>query len=126
MKNASNIGFLLLRVSFSALLLTHGIPKLQMLVSGGEIKFGDPIGLGVTTSLVLAVLGEAIAPIFIIIGYKTKLAAFFPFATMAVAALIVHGSDPLGVKEMALSYMFAFLCIMLLGAGKYSIDGRKK
>ncbi|PIH04209.1 hypothetical protein CS542_01115 [Pedobacter sp. IW39] len=28
-------------------MLSHGIPKLEMLLAGGEIKFMDPIGLGI-------------------------------------------------------------------------------
>jgi putative oxidoreductase len=44
--------------------------------------------------------------------------------TMGVAAFIVHASDPVAIKEKALLYLFAFLAIALLGAGKHSVDKR--
>ena len=42
--------------------------------------------------------------------------------TMGVAAFIVHGADPIGMKEKALLFLFGFLAIALLGAGKHSVD----
>ena len=41
---------------------------------------------------------------------------------MAVAAFIVHASDPIGTKEKALLYLIGFVVIFLAGPGKYSID----
>lgn len=119
--NSYNLGLLLLRIGFGGMMLTHGIPKLMKMISG-DFSFGDPIGIGEPASLVLAVLGEVIFPILVIIGFKTKLSAIPVIITMAVAAFIVHGADPLGTKEMALLYLFAFVAIALLGAGKYSVD----
>ena len=116
-----NLGLLLLRVGVSALMLTHGIPKLINLVTG-NLDFGDPIGLGATTSLILTVIGEAICPMLIIIGFKTKWAAIPPAITMLVAAFVVHASDPIATKEKALLFLISFLVIALLGAGKYAVD----
>lgn len=116
-----NLGLLLLRVSFGGMMLTHGIPKMMKMFSG-DFAFGDPIGIGEPASLVLAVLGEVVFPILVIIGFKTRLSAIPVIITMAIAAFIVHGTDPLGTKEMALLYLFAFVAIALLGAGKYSVD----
>ena len=42
---------------------------------------------------------------------------------MAVAAFVVHWSDPLGDKEMALLYLVGFAVLICTGAGHYSIDG---
>ncbi len=122
--NFNDLALLLLRVGFSGLMLTHGIPKLNML--SDPSGFGDPIGVGPTVSLILALIGEVVAPILVIIGFKTKLAAIPTAITMFVAAFIVHINDPLSGKEMALLYFIAFTCIALLGAGKYSVDGMKK
>ncbi len=116
-----NIGLLLLRLGFGGMMLTHGIPKLLKMLSG-DFSFGDPIGIGEPASLVLAVLGEALFPILVIIGFKTRLAAIPVIITMVVAAFIVHAADPLGTKEMAILYLFAFTVIALLGPGKYSVD----
>jgi putative oxidoreductase len=123
MKNTilKDFGLALLRIGASALLLTHGFSKFQKLLSG-DFEFGDPIGIGSTPTLFLAVLAEFICPILIIIGYKTRWAAIFPAITMVVAAFIVHAQDDIGVKEKALLFLIAFVSISLLGPGKYSID----
>ena len=121
MNSTYHFGLLFLRLTFSGMMLTHGIPKLLNLVQG-DIQFGDPIGLGPTVSLILAVIGEAICPLLIILGLKTRIAAIPTIITMAVAAFIVHGSDPLGTKEMALLYLFGFTVIALLGSGRFSLD----
>lgn len=118
----NDIGLLITRVAFSAMFLTHGLPKAQQLFSGGEIQFPSVLGLGATLSLVLAVIGEALCPILIIIGFKTRLAAIPPVITMLVAALVIHGDDPFGKKEFALLYLFGFLAVAFFGAGRYSLD----
>lgn len=123
MKNnlQTNIGLALLRIVPSAMLLTHGLPKFQKLISG-NIEFGDPIGLGPAPSLFLAVLGEFVCPILIIIGFKTRWMAVPPAITMLVAGFIVHSADPFGTKEKALMFLAIFVVIILLGPGKFSID----
>ena len=121
--NYNDLALLFLRVGFAAFLLTHGIPKLQML--SDPSSFSDPIGIGSTVSLILAIIGEVVAPIFIIIGFKTKWAAIPAMVTMAVAAFVVHAEDPFGTKEKALLYFTAFLVIFLAGAGKFSVDGKR-
>jgi putative oxidoreductase len=123
MNNATtnNIGLLLLRVGFGGMMLTHGIPKLLKMLSG-DFSFGDPIGIGATPTLILAVICEVFFPILVIIGFKTRLAAIPVILTMASAAFIVHAADPWGVKEMAILYLIAFTAIVLLGPGKYSVD----
>lgn len=119
--NLHNIALLILRLGFGGLMLTHGLPKIARL-SATPIVFPDPLGVGSGLSLILTLIGEVIAPIFIIIGFKTKLATIPAVITMFVAAFVVHLSDPLAKKEMALLYLFAFLVILLSGAGQFSID----
>lgn len=121
MKSAYNFGLLLLRVGFGGLMLTHGIPKLMNLVQG-NLEFGDPLGIGSTLSFILVVIGEAVCPLLVIIGLKTRIAAIPTAITMAVAAFVVHGADSIDKKELALLYFFAFAVIALTGAGKYSMD----
>lgn len=124
-KNVSDWSLLILRIGFAGMMLTHGIPKINMLFES-PIKFADPIGLGETTTLVLTIIGEVIAPVLILIGFKTKLASIPAIITMVVAAFVVHANDPIDVKEKALLYLIAFIAIFLQGAGKYSVDGYKK
>ena len=121
MTSTYHFGLLLLRLGFSGLMLTHGIPKLMNLVQG-NLEFSDPLGIGAVPSLILTVIGEVICPLLIIIGYKTRLAAIPAAITMAVAAFVIHGADPIGTKEKALLYFFAFVIIALTGPGKFSVD----
>tara|TARA_B100000767_G_scaffold272680_1_gene300936 strand:+ start:62 stop:427 length:366 start_codon:yes stop_codon:yes gene_type:complete len=117
----TNITLLITRVIFSLSMITHGYPKLIKLISENP-SFGNPIGIGEMPTLILAVFAEFIAPIFIIIGYKTRIFSFFPIATMIVAAFIVHFDDPFKNKELALLYLAGFLIIFIIGPGKYSLD----
>ncbi|MCK0110033.1 DoxX family protein [Flavobacteriaceae bacterium S0825] len=122
-KNYNDIALAILRIGTSAMMLTHGIPKINRLFAD-EVQFMDFLGLGASTSLTLALIGEVIAPLFIIFGFRTKLAAIFPIATMLVAFFFVHLDDPFGKQEKALLYLMAFLVIFLAGPGKYSVDGK--
>jgi putative oxidoreductase len=120
-KKQIDLALAILRIGTSAMLLSHGIPKIGKLFAE-TIEFPDPLGVGAATSLTLTVIGEVIAPIFILIGFRTKLAAIPALITMLVAAFVVHGSDPFGTKEKALLYALAFLVILIAGPGKFAID----
>jgi putative oxidoreductase len=117
-----NILVLFLRITIAAFMITHGWPKLSKLMAGGEIQFGDPIGLGPTLSLVLVVFSEFVCSIFIGIGLGTRLASIPLITTMLVAAFISHGPDPFGRKEIALLYLLFYLTLLVIGSRKYSID----
>lgn len=123
MKNNTliHLGLALLRIVPSAFMLTHGYPKLMKLINGNT-EFADPFGIGQAPSLFLAVVGEFICPLLMIIGFKTRWAAIPAAITMFVAAFIAHDSDPFGRKELPLLYLTIFVIIMLLGPGKYSVD----
>ncbi len=118
--NNHNLGLLILRLGFSGLMLTHGIPKLLQ-VFKGDFSFGNPIGIGEAPSLILTVIAEFLCPVLIILGIRTKLAAIPPIIVMLVAAFIVHASDPFGRKEFALLYLLGFLAIAIMGPGKYTL-----
>ena len=117
----TNITLLITRLVFSLSMMTHGYPKLLNLFSGNP-SFGNPIGIGEVPTLIIAVLAEFIAPIFIIIGYKTKIFTLLPMVTMVIAAFVVHLDDPFKRKELALLYLVGFLIIFLMGPGKYSVN----
>lgn len=121
MTSTHHLGLFVFRVSFSGMLLVHGIPKLLEVLQG-DFSFGDPIGVGAVISKILVVISEVICPLLIIIGYKTRLAAIPTVIMMMVAAFVVHRSDSFATKELALLYMFAFIVIALVGAGRFSAD----
>ena len=106
----TNITLLITRIVFSLSMMTHGYPKLLNLFSDNP-SFGNPIGIGEIPTLIIAVLAEFIAPIFIIIGYRTKIFTLLPIVTMVIAAFVVHLDDPFKRKELALLYLVGFLII---------------
>jgi len=119
---------LLLRLVGGGFMLTHGIPKL-MKVLAGNFQFGDPLGIGVEASLILTVFAEFLCALCVLLGLGTRMATLPLIITMAVAAFLVHGSDPFGKKELALIYLAIYAVLFFLGSGKYSLDallGRSK
>lgn len=117
-----NVLLLIIRLSVGALMLTHGLVKLPILFGSGPIQFPDPIGLGTTTSLVLAVFTEVFCSLLLIFGLGTRFAAIGLLITMLIAALIVHSNDPFARQELPLLYATIYLIIVVTGAGKLSID----
>jgi len=111
-----------LRISIASFMLTHGLGKLNLLFSGSEIQFADPIGLGATISLGLAVFAEVVCSILIGLGLATRLASIPLIITMLVAAFIVHATDPFAKKEFALLYLLIYLTVFIVGSRKYSLD----
>lgn len=120
--NYGHLALLLFRISVACLMLTHGFPKLQRLLSGEEIQFADPYGLGVTTSFVLVVFAEFFCSILVILGAATRLAAIPIIITMTTAVIFAHANDPFGVKEKPLLFLVCFVFLLIIGAGKYSVD----
>jgi len=122
MKRNIDLGLLVLRVGLAAMLLNHGIPKFLEFLGGNMAVAGDPIGIGGLITTLLVILAEIIAPVLIIIGLKTRMAALLVMVLMAMAVFVVHADDPFGVKEKALLYLVGFTAIALMGAGKISVD----
>lgn len=118
----TDIVLLFVRIFIGFAMLSHGFPKLQQLFSGEEIQFYNFLGMGEKLSLIFAVFAEFVCSIFIILGLFTRFAVFFLIITMAVAGLLVHGSDPFQKKELSLLYLTIYVLISAFGAGKFSID----
>lgn len=118
-----DIVLLIVRLFIGFAMLSHGYPKLQMLLEGGDIQFFDFLGLGPKISLGLTVFAEFVCSIFLILGLFTRIAVGFLIFTMIIAGFVVHGADPFDKKEMSLLYLAIYLLIIVLGAGRFSIDG---
>lgn len=120
----SNINYILLilRLVAGGFMLTHGLGKFIKLFGSDPIQFADPIGLGVTASLILTVFAEVLCSAFLILGLATRLSAIPLLITMLVAAFVVHATDGFGKQELPLLYAAMYLVIAIAGAGKYSID----
>ncbi|WP_426278117.1 DoxX family protein [Chryseobacterium sp. S-02] len=112
----------LVRIFVGFAMLSHGFPKLQQLLEGGEIKFFDFLGFGPQISLILTVFAEFVCSILLILGLFTRVATGFLIFTMAIAAFVVHGSDLFEKRELSLLYLSVYLLIISFGAGKISVD----
>lgn len=118
-----DVVLLAVRLFIGFAMISHGFPKLQNLIDGGDIKFYDFLGLGPKISLILTVFAEFVCSIFIILGLFTKIAAGILLFTMSVAAFVVHGADPFEKRELSLLYLSIYVIIVTLGAGRFSVDG---
>lgn len=117
-----DIILLIVRVFIGFAMLSHGFPKLQMLLEGGDIKFFDFLGLGPTISLALTVAAEFACSILLILGLFTRISLGFLIFTMIIAGFVVHGADAFEKKELSLIYLSVYLLLMAYGAGKFSVD----
>ena len=108
-----------------SLLLLHGWSKLADF-SEMAGKFPDPLGVGSTTSLALAVFAEVVCSVLLAFGLFTRLAAAVLAINMATAFLMVHklaltGS---GSGELAFVYLAGWITLLVAGAGRFSFDAR--
>lgn len=123
MDTLRNFGLLWLRVLGGAGIAYHGYGK----VFGGMMgKFVQGVAkMGFPAPEVFAwaaALSEFAGGIFIVLGLATRPAAFFVFATMSVAAFVVHKADPFQVKELALAYWTLAGTLIFTGPGSISFD----
>ncbi|HEY8430918.1 MAG TPA: DoxX family protein [Sandaracinaceae bacterium] len=119
---APDLGLLVLRLSIGSMMLFgHGLPKL-LDFSEKAATFADPLGVGSTTSLVLAIFGEVVASAFVIVGLGTRLAAVPFLITMLVAAFVVHAGDPWSRKELAVLFAVGALTLFFTGPGRFALD----
>src|SRR5699024_8997572 len=108
--------------TIAVLMLTHGIPKLMMLLSGEPIAFPGILGLSGGIALTLAIFAEVICSILVLLGLGTRLAVIPLIATMLVAVLHVHAADPFAKQELGLHFLLVYVILLIAGSGKYSVD----
>ena len=121
-QQSGHLALLIFRIAAAAFMLSHGIPKLTKLLSGEEIQFADPYGLGPVTSFVLVIFAEFICSILVMLGVATRLAALPLVFNMATAVIFAHAHDPFAVKEKALLFLIIFGLLAVVGPGRYSFD----
>jgi putative oxidoreductase len=122
-------GKLILRLTLGILILLHGVAKLSNGIAGivGRVE-----GVGLPAAFAyLVYVGEVVAPLFLLAGVFTRVAAWLIVCNMVVALLLVHLGQiftltPQGgwTLELQAFYLLTALAITALGAGRFSVGGR--
>jgi putative oxidoreductase len=127
MNRNEDLAKLLLRITCAGLLLFHGSFKIygdfqhikDMVHAAGLPEF---IAYG-------NFIGELIAPLFVIIGYKTRIAALIIAINMLVSILMAHTDIVFKINdygawmiELNVFYMMTAIALFFLGSGKYSLS----
>ncbi|MFF3569573.1 DoxX family protein [Nocardia jiangxiensis] len=123
----SDIGLLILRVAFGALLVVHGTQKLFGWFGGYGLSatakgFGS---MGYTPGrffATLAGLSEVTGGVLLVLGLLTPLAAAIALGTMINAVHASWGQGFSGGYELPLVYALAVAAIAFTGPGRISLD----
>ena len=120
---------LILRLALGLLMLLHGISKLPTppaAITDLLAKANLPSVLAYGTYL-----GEIVAPILLIVGIWTRLAAVVVAVNMVFAVLLAHTGQLFSLDEtggyaleLQAMYLFTTVALALAGAGRFSIGGR--
>ncbi|MDQ0143883.1 DoxX family protein [Cupriavidus necator] len=129
-QGSQDLGKALLRIVLGGLILMHGIAKL-MGASGMGFVSKVVADAGLPAWMAYGVyIGEVIAPILLIIGLWSRLAALVVVLNMVFALALVHSkqlamlSDTGGwALELQGMFLGAALAVALLGAGRFSVGG---
>ena len=130
MKKNADFGLLILRLSIGILMLLHGVAKLT---GGVDFIKGLLTNMGLPAFIAYGVIvGEVIAPIAIIIGFRTRLASIIFAFNCLVAALMVHSHEIFSLGkhgewavELLGLYFFGAIALIFSGAGKYALSSSK-
>lgn len=131
MKKNIDVGLLVFRLTLGILMFMHGIYKV---INGVDGIKGILAGYGMPEFLAYGVhLGETVAALLLIIGYRTPLAAVVFTLVMVVAFLMAH-MDPLfalgksgaWLHEGIALFLFGGLGLVFTGGGKYAVSSTHK
>lgn len=131
MKSKLDIGLLLLRTSIASTMLVYGITKL---INGVSFISGLLSNYGLPSVLSYGVyIGEILAPLLIIIGYRTKLAGLIFAINCLVAILMVQLPNFFTLNEFGgwfigpiVIYFVFGLAMFFTGAGKIALSSTNK
>lgn len=122
-------GKLVLRLTLGGLILLHGVHKLFNWAASYQWLAGLLAKNHLPEFFAYGVLiGELAAPLLIIVGFQTRLAALVVVGNMIFALYLAHmhelfkmtSSGGLAI-ELQLFYLFTALAIVFLGSGRYAI-----
>ncbi len=118
----TDYSYALLRIISGAIFLFHGLQKIFGVLTEGQPPIGSQLWLGGMI--------ELICGIAIVIGFRTRWAAFLASGTMAVAYFQFHWKFQFGPQffpavnggDAAILYCLVFLYIACRGSGIWAAD----
>lgn len=119
---------LTLRLTVGLLMLFHGAAKI---LHPGSLDFigGSLSNMGLPAFFAYAVyVGEVIAPLMIISGFKARIGGLLLAINMVVAVILVHLGGIFSLTqhgglalELQLFYLIGGLLVVMFGSGKYAV-----
>lgn len=122
MHNSTRMGVLLLRVGVAGMMLSHGWPKLLLLVQGQGSSWMNPLGLGAALSLTLCVFAEFVCSVAVLVGFFTRLAALVLVVNFWVIVFVYGEHSSWAQNELPLLYLLCFIVLVCTGSGPLSLD----
>ncbi len=123
----NNLGLLILRLSLGLMMLVHGVSKLTGGLDGVQYLLAQH---GLPSFLSYGVLvGEIVAPLLIIVGWRTRCAAAVLAFNMLVALFTAHAAQIFSLSEqggwaveLVGLYFFGAAALVFTGAGRYALS----
>ncbi len=112
---------LFMRIFIGAMMLTHGIGKLQN-YDAIVNSFPDPFGIGSAVSFAAITFVEVGCSVLIIMGLFTRLATLPLIFGMFVATFIAFPDKSFAAGELSFIYMGIYIMLLIAGGGRYAID----
>lgn len=112
---------LFMRIFIGAMMLTHGIGKLQN-YNAIVNSFPDPLGIGSAVSFAIITFVEVGCSVLIIMGLCTRLATLPLIFGMFVATFIAFPDKSFAAGELSFVYMGIYIMLLISGGGRYAID----
>jgi putative oxidoreductase len=129
-ESGGDAALLILRLVLGLLNLLHGISKLPPPPPGYLVDMLAKTNLPAVAAWAVYI-GEVVAPILLIVGVWTRLAAAVVVINMIVAVLLAHTGDLFKIAdtggyalELQAMFLFTAIALVLTGAGRFSVGGR--
>lgn len=126
-----NAALLILRLSIGVLMLLHGIDK----IFHGIDSIVDMMKeIGMPGSFAYGVyIGEVLAPLLLIIGFRARIAAMLLVMNMLVIIFIAHPGQIFELNqhgawalELPGLYLSGTLAVIFTGGGRYAISSKNR
>lgn len=118
-------GLLILRISIGGLMLFHGVSKILHGISFLTDNMGV-VGYAVY-------IGEVLAPLAILLGWRTKIASVIFAINCIVAVAVAHSGEIFSISdhggyalELLMLYLLGSVALIFTGAGRYAVSHTHK